>query len=175
MRRVLITLTAILATSTTTTTTTTEAFAVLPTRASNHAAVVEFKKTSNTKLNFGIPDMFLPKEEEEDDDDDNVSKTNNKKKTTRTKQDDNKTNEKNKIGLAGIVQLITAGAGAPFLGEFQGVDEETGKYMFSLEANNLVDEKGNSKQTQMPFFENGWVDPADEARAKEGFKFPWQK
>ena len=27
--------------------------------------------------------------------------------------------------------------------------------MFSLEANNLVDENGNSKQTQMPYFENG--------------------
>ena len=30
-----------------------------------------------------------------------------------------------------------------------------GKMMFSLEANNLVDENGNSKQTQMPYFENG--------------------
>ena len=42
--------------------------------------------------------------------------------------------------------------------------------MFSLEANNLMDENGKSKQTQMPFFEDGWIDPDD-----EGFKFPWQK
>jgi hypothetical protein len=80
-----------------------------------------------------------------------------------------------KIGLSGILQVIASGAGAPFLGDFEGVDKETGKFMFSLEANNLVDEKGNPKQTQMPFFENGWVDPEDEARAKKGFKFPWQK
>ena len=32
---------------------------------------------------------------------------------------------------------------------------QDGKMMFSLEANNLVDENGNSKQTQMPYFENG--------------------
>jgi hypothetical protein len=30
--------------------------------------------------------------------------------------------------------------GSPFLGDFEGVDKETGKFMFSLEANNLVDE-----------------------------------
>jgi hypothetical protein len=73
------------------------------------------------------------------------------------------------------MHYFAAGAGAPFLGEFQGVEKETGKFMFSLEANNLMDENGKSKQTQMPYFENGWVDPEDEARAKEGFKFPWQK
>jgi hypothetical protein len=38
-----------------------------------------------------------------------------------------------------------------------------------------VDEEGQSKQTKMPYFENGWVDPEDEKRAKEAFKFPWQK
>ena len=45
-----------------------------------------------------------------------------------------------KIGLSGLAQLITAGMGSPFLGDFEGVDKETGKFMFSLEANNLVDE-----------------------------------
>ena len=49
--------------------------------------------------------------------------------------------------------------------------------MFTLEANNLVDENGNSKQTQMPYFENGWVEEKDESDATSGggFKFPWQK
>lgn len=49
--------------------------------------------------------------------------------------------------------------------------------MFSLEANNLVDENGESKQTKMPYFENGWVEEKDESRSGEGggFKFPWQK
>ena len=49
--------------------------------------------------------------------------------------------------------------------------------MFSLEANNLVDENGESKQTKMPYFENVWVEEKDESRSGEGggFKFPWQK
>lgn len=110
-----------------------------------------------TELFFGLP-SFGPKDEKEE-------------------VDPNL--EKNKIGLKGLVQLITAGAGAPFLGDFQGVDKETGKFMFSLEANNLVDENGESKQTKMPFFEQGWVDPEDAAkeqqRKENGFKFPWQK
>ena len=60
-----------------------------------------------------------------------------------------------------------------FFSTRQGVDEETGKFMFSLEANNLVDEDGNSKQTKMPYFEDGWVDESEEGSS--GFKFPWQK
>ena len=47
--------------------------------------------------------------------------------------------------------------------------------MFSLEANNLVDENGQSKQTQMPYFENGWVEEKDESAKNGGFKFPWEK
>lgn len=35
--------------------------------------------------------------------------------------------EKKSIGLSGLFQLITAGMGSPFLGDFEGVDEETGK------------------------------------------------
>jgi hypothetical protein len=75
-----------------------------------------------------------------------------------------------KLSFSSVIQLITAGAGAPFLGDFEGVDKETGKFMFSLEANNLVDEDGNSKQTKMPYFEQGWVDPDD-----TGFRWPWEK
>lgn len=101
----------------------------------------------STKLQFGIP-TFQPKKDDDKSDDD----------------------KDEKIGLKGLAQLITAGMGAPFLGDFEGVEKETGKMMFSLEANNLVDEKGNSKQTSMPYFESGWVDEDD-----EGFKFPWQK
>lgn len=52
--------------------------------------------------------------------------------------------------------------------------------MFSLEANNLVDENGESKQTKMPYFENGWVEEEDESSKNSssnggGFKLPWQK
>lgn len=114
-------------------------------------------RASTTKLQFGIPKFLTPDEGDE------------------TTNDTESTIPKKEVGLKGLVQLITAGAGAPFLGDFQGVDEETGKFMFSLEANNLVDENGNSKQTQAAYFENGWVDPEDAKKAAEGFKFPWQK
>eukprot|EP00522_Entomoneis_paludosa_P011084 CAMPEP_0172441122 /NCGR_PEP_ID=MMETSP1065-20121228/1693_1 /TAXON_ID=265537 /ORGANISM="Amphiprora paludosa, Strain CCMP125" /LENGTH=147 /DNA_ID=CAMNT_0013190315 /DNA_START=155 /DNA_END=598 /DNA_ORIENTATION=+ len=131
--------------------TTVEAFAPLNVKQHHVPAVA-----SRTQLAFGIPSFFTPKS----DDDEEASDTAPQKEK--------------KIGLSGIVQLITAGAGAPFLGDFEGVDEETGKFMFSLEASNLVDENGNSKQTQMPYFESGWVDPEDQAKADEkkgGFKF----
>ena len=81
--------------------------------------------TTTTQLNFGIPTFGAGKNNDDD---------NNEKKN-----DDNAIPEK-KIGLSGLAQLITAGMGSPFLGDFEGVDEETGKFMFSLEANNLVDE-----------------------------------
>lgn len=116
-------------------------------------------RSKDTCLNFGIPTFGQNK----NDDDDDGKKGEKKEK---------------KIGAEGLLQLITAGMGAPFLGDFEGVDEESGKFMFSLEANNLVDEKGESKQTSMPYFESGWVDPEDlakeEKRKNEGFKFPWQ-
>ena len=113
-----------------------------------------------TAIAFGVPSFFTPQNEDD--------------KVTSNKE----SGVKKELGWKGLVQLITAGAGAPFLGDFQGIDEETGKFMFSLEANNLVDEKGNSKQTSMPYFESGWVDPEDEAkearRKAEGLKWPWQ-
>ena len=77
----------------------------------------------NTQLNFGIPTFGAGKDKED--------------------KPDNGANDdvpEKKIGLSGLMQLITAGVGSPFLGDFEGVDEETGKMMFSLEANNLVDE-----------------------------------
>ena len=107
-----------------------------------------------TELYFGIP-TFGKKDDEEEEEDPNL--------------------EKPKVGLKGLIQLVTAGAGAPFLGDYQGVDKETGNFMFSLEANNLVDEDGKSKQTSMPYFESGWVDPKDlekeeDNKKKGGFK-----
>ena len=40
----------------------------------------------------------------------------------------NKKKEEKKISAGGLVQLITAGMGAPFLGDFEGVDEVSIKY-----------------------------------------------
>jgi len=110
------------------------------------------QSTSQSALYFGIP-TFQPK-----------------------KDDSSNDKEEKKINKSGFIQLLTAGMGSPFLGEYEGTDKETGKMMFSLEANNLVDENGESKQTKMPYFESGWVDEQAEQRRKEnGFKFPWQK
>lgn len=127
---------------------------------------------SSTELAFGIPSFLTPKQEEEEE----TPKTAKKKKNQKAGKKGEV--EEKKIGKASFFQLLTAGLGAPFLGEFEGVDKETGSFMFSLEANNFVDKEGKSKQTQMPYFENGWVDPEEEAKARkrkeEGFKFPWQ-
>jgi hypothetical protein len=53
---------------------------------------------TNTQLGFGIP-SFGSKDEDKEEQDPKL--------------------EKKSIGLQGLVQLITAGAGSPFLGEFQ--------------------------------------------------------
>lgn len=111
---------------------------------------------AGTKLDFGLPSGFGSKSDEPAEEE----------------------KPEKKITAGGLLQMIAAGAGAPFLGDYEGVDKETGKLMFSLEANNLVDENGMSKQTQMPYFENGWVEEVDETKPKAsggGFKFPWQK
>jgi hypothetical protein len=127
------------------------------------------KYTTTTQLAFGIPSFLTPQTPN-----DNNEKSTKKDGKVKSEKDDEKS-----VGLKGLVQLVMAGAGAPFLGDFEGVDKETGKFMFSLEANNLVDENGQSKQTSMPYFENGWVDPADLEREEQrkknggGFKFPW--
>jgi len=131
----------------------------------NRRIVPVATSTTNTKLFFGIPSFLQPDSDEEDESNERSGKISEDPKL-----------EKKKIGLEGLFQLITAGAGAPFLGDYQGVDEETGNFMFSLEANNLVDDEGNSKQTSMPYFESGWVDEDEEEKKQGGgFKLPWQK
>uniref|UniRef100_A0A7S1ZHV3 Uncharacterized protein n=1 Tax=Trieres chinensis TaxID=1514140 RepID=A0A7S1ZHV3_TRICV len=114
-------------------------------------------ESSSTRLGFGIPTFGAGNKKDDG-------------------KEEEKPLEKKKIGLSGLVQLITAGAGSPFLGDFEGVDEETGNFMFSLEANNLVDENGQSKQTQAPYFESGWVSEEDQEKEKKkqeggGFRF----
>jgi len=105
---------------------------------------------SSTELQFGLP-SFGRKDDEKEENVEGLGEVDPGKN----------------IGFSGLVQLITAGMGSPFLGNFEGVEKETGKMMFSLEANNLVDEKGDSKQTAMPYFESGWVDEKDLEKEKE--------
>ena len=113
--------------------------------------------TTTTSLSFGIPKFLDPNSKNDDDDEPAPASTDTEKK-------------KPGINLSGIVQLITSGAGSPFLGDYKGVDKETGNFMFELEANNLTDKDGNSKQTQAKYFEEGWVD-----EDAEPFRWPWQK
>eukprot|EP00566_Odontella_aurita_P028919 CAMPEP_0113573360 /NCGR_PEP_ID=MMETSP0015_2-20120614/26576_1 /TAXON_ID=2838 /ORGANISM="Odontella" /LENGTH=147 /DNA_ID=CAMNT_0000476433 /DNA_START=43 /DNA_END=486 /DNA_ORIENTATION=- /assembly_acc=CAM_ASM_000160 len=110
--------------------------------------------SSSTSLAFGIPTFGGPPKDDESGEEE----------------------PEKKIDAKGLLQLITAGMGSPFLGDFEGVDEETGKFMFSLEANNLVDEDGVSKQTKAPYFESGWVSEEDMEKERQkkkggGFKF----
>ena len=78
---------------------------------------------TSTKLQFGIPTFGSGKKDDKED-----------------SESGNDGDPPKKIGFSGLAQLITAGMGSPFLGNFEGVEEGTGKMMFSLEANNLVDE-----------------------------------
>ena len=91
--------------------------------AANAFAPSPIQQRQSTQLKFGIPTFGAGKDKEE------------KETAASTSNEPEK-----KINFSGLVQLITAGMGSPFLGNFEGVDEETGKMMFSLEANNLVDE-----------------------------------
>lgn len=59
-----------------------------------------------TSLNFGLPSGFGKGA-------DNASENGS----------GNEKKEEKKITAGGLVQLITAGMGAPFLGDYQGVDE----------------------------------------------------
>ena len=63
-----------------------------------------------TSLNFGLPSGFGKGA-------DNASENGNDKKDDK------------KITAGGLVQLITAGMGAPFLGDYQGVDEVREEYL----------------------------------------------
>jgi hypothetical protein len=88
----------------------------------NAFAPIPTQQRQSTQLQFGIPTFGAGKD----------------KKEATAPSDSNE--PKKKIDLSGLVQLITAGMGSPFLGNFEGVEKDTGKMMFSLEANNLVDE-----------------------------------
>mmetsp|Transcript_24742 Transcript_24742/g.49225 ORF Transcript_24742/g.49225 Transcript_24742/m.49225 type:complete len:168 (+) Transcript_24742:114-617(+) len=146
----------------------TDAFFIIP----QHTVSASTATTS--VLHFGLPN-FGPKESSSDELTPKKGKKSRKKNATAEEP-----LPEAKIGLGSLIQLITAGMGSPFLGDFEGVEEGTGKLMFSLEANNLVDEDGKSKQTKMPYFEDGWVDEKDAAKEKQrkasgggGFKLPW--
>jgi hypothetical protein len=67
-------------------------------------------RSSTTQLAFG----FFPSSSDKDD-----SKDDKKKKNSNAEEPKL---QKKSVGLKGLVQLITAGAGAPFLGDFEVCD-----------------------------------------------------
>lgn len=75
----------------------------------------------------------------------------------------------NKFTIGGLIQLVMMGAGAPSLGEYKRTDE-TGRMIFELEANNLTDKDGTSKQTKAKYFIDGYVEDSATEKAP-GF---WQ-
>lgn len=64
--------------------------------------------------------------------------------------------QKKGFGIGQLLQLISMGAGAPMLGEFERIDE-SGRAIFKLEANNLVDADGNVIQTRARNFNEGYT------------------
>jgi len=73
-----------------------------------------------------------------------------------------KKQEETKPKLPNLLQLIAFGAGAPVLGDFEKFDEQ-GRAIFRLEANNLVDSKGESIQARAKFFNDGWTEESAES------------
>ena len=72
------------------------------------------------------------------------------------------------LSLSSIAQLVGFGAGTPVLGEFEKFDDQ-GRAIFKLEANNLVDSKGDIIQTRAKFFNQGWTESSDDAIKPPGF------
>lgn len=72
---------------------------------------------SGTKLSFGFNGLGTPKED--------------------TEIDSDKAEDEKKISAGGLFQLITAGMGAPFLGDYQGVsDVSILSYLFECYVHN---------------------------------------
>lgn len=88
----------------------------------------------------------------------------NEKQTTQTTED-LKASKNKGFSLSALVQLITMGAGAPSLGEYDYTDD-SGRMFFKLEANRAYDEKGNSMQLKQKYFESGYVEDSSEGNAK---------
>uniref|UniRef100_A0A7S2CPV8 Uncharacterized protein n=1 Tax=Octactis speculum TaxID=3111310 RepID=A0A7S2CPV8_9STRA len=71
--------------------------------------------------------------------------------------------EKKGISFQGLFDLMAMGVGAPNLGKFTGVDEETGALQFELEVNNFESKVTGKKYTSYDnrdntYFEEGYVD-----------------
>ena len=103
-----------------------------------------------------------------------------------------------KLSWDSLKDLIMMGAGAPNLGKFTGVDEDTGTLNFELDANRFIakngKEYGSFDNSDATYFEEGWVDDDADVMGKffgggkkkaasggkagedkaAGFKWPWE-
>ena len=94
----------------------TQVVAFVPSPSNNSIA-----SSSLSKLNFGFNGLGTPNDE--------------KKKNKKTKDSAATREEEKKITTKGLFQLIAAGMGAPFLGDYEGVD---GVSHISYETNALL-------------------------------------
>lgn len=67
-----------------------------------------------------------------------------------------------------LFTLVSLGAGAPSLGEYEYTDEN-GKMFFKLEANNAYDAEGNSIQSKSKYFIDGYSGNRDGDDAPPSF------
>jgi len=77
------------------------------------------------------------------------------------------------ITMQGLMELVMLGAGAPNLGKFTGVDEETGTLNFELEKNNFKSKTTGKNYNSFDnrdgtYFEAGYVDEDADIMAKFG-------
>ena len=90
--------------------------AFVPSPSNNCNSIAASSSSISSKLNFGFNGLGTPNDA-------------TKKKTNKTKDSSKATtattttqNEEKKITTKGLFQLIAAGMGAPFLGDYEGVD-----------------------------------------------------
>ena len=86
--------------------------AFVPSPSNNCNSIAASSSSISSKLNFGFNGLGTPNDE----------KKTNKTKDSSTATTTTTQNEEKKITTKGLFQLIAAGMGAPFLGDYEGVD-----------------------------------------------------
>ena len=91
--------------------------AFVPSPSTNNNNNKASSSSSSSKLNFGFNGLGTPNDEKKKNKTKDSSTATTTTTTTTTTQ-----NEEKKITTKGLFQLIAAGMGAPFLGDYEGVD-----------------------------------------------------
>ena len=92
--------------------------AFVPSPSNNCNSIAASSSSISSKLNFGFNGLGTPNDEKKK----NKTKDSSTATTTTTTTTTTTQNEEKKITTKGLFQLIAAGMGAPFLGDYEGVD-----------------------------------------------------